>query len=75
MSGPRPVVLSGPSGVGKSTLMKKLMKDYEGVFGFSVSRTFACQLLIGFDCDILSEVEAGVTESNAALESRPVLIQ
>uniref|UniRef100_A0A3Q1I0H9 Guanylate kinase n=2 Tax=Anabas testudineus TaxID=64144 RepID=A0A3Q1I0H9_ANATE len=39
MSGPRPVVLSGPSGVGKSTLMKKLMKDYEGVFGFSVSHT------------------------------------
>ncbi|XP_029004727.1 guanylate kinase 1b isoform X1 [Betta splendens] len=39
MSGPRPVVLSGPSGVGKSTLMKRLMKDYEGVFGFSVSHT------------------------------------
>ncbi|KAJ3599335.1 hypothetical protein NHX12_033298 [Muraenolepis orangiensis] len=39
MAGPRPVVLSGPSGAGKSTLMKKLLSDYEGVFGFSVSHT------------------------------------
>lgn len=40
MEGPRPVVLSGPSGAGKSTLMKMLLRDYDGVFGFSVSRTF-----------------------------------
>ncbi|XP_030607533.1 guanylate kinase [Archocentrus centrarchus] len=39
MAGPRPVVCSGPSGVGKSTLLKKLMKEYEGVFGFSISHT------------------------------------
>ncbi|XP_072269115.1 guanylate kinase isoform X2 [Pyxicephalus adspersus] len=39
MAGPRPVVLSGPSGAGKSTLLKMLLKDYEGVFGFSVSHT------------------------------------
>ncbi|KAF4072677.1 hypothetical protein AMELA_G00265670 [Ameiurus melas] len=39
MSGPRPVVLSGPSGAGKSTLLKRLMQEYEGVFGFSVSHT------------------------------------
>ncbi|XP_061109729.1 guanylate kinase isoform X1 [Conger conger] len=39
MAGPRPVVLSGPSGAGKSTLLKMLMKEYEGVFGFSVSHT------------------------------------
>lgn len=32
------MVCSGPSGVGKSTLLKKLMKEYEGVFGFSISR-------------------------------------
>ncbi|XP_040287636.1 guanylate kinase [Bufo bufo] len=39
MAGPRPVVLSGPSGAGKSTLLKRLLQDYEGVFGFSVSHT------------------------------------
>ncbi|KAM4728303.1 guanylate kinase isoform 1-T1 [Anableps anableps] len=39
MAGPRPVVFSGPSGVGKSTLLKKLMKEHENVFGFSVSHT------------------------------------
>ncbi|XP_051944549.1 guanylate kinase [Hippocampus zosterae] len=39
MAGPRPVVLSGPSGAGKSTLLNKLMKEYNGVFGFSVSHT------------------------------------
>ncbi|XP_061776444.1 guanylate kinase [Nerophis ophidion] len=39
MAGPRPVVLSGPSGTGKSTLLKKLMKEYSNVFGFSVSHT------------------------------------
>uniref|UniRef100_A0A4W5N4H7 Guanylate kinase 1a n=2 Tax=Hucho hucho TaxID=62062 RepID=A0A4W5N4H7_9TELE len=41
MAGPRPVVLSGPSGAGKSTLLKNLLKEYEGVFGFSVSRKCA----------------------------------
>ncbi|CAN9502810.1 unnamed protein product [Ophioblennius macclurei] len=35
----RPVVLSGPSGAGKSTLLKKLMGEYDNVFGFSVSHT------------------------------------
>ncbi|XP_072110234.1 guanylate kinase isoform X2 [Mobula birostris] len=39
MAGPRPVVISGPSGAGKSTLLKLLLKEYEGVFGFSVSHT------------------------------------
>ncbi|XP_049930998.1 guanylate kinase-like isoform X3 [Epinephelus moara] len=39
MAGPRPVVLSGPSGAGKSTLLKKLMQEYDSVFGFSVSHT------------------------------------
>lgn len=39
MAGPRPVVLSGPSGAGKSTLLKMLMKEFDGVFGFSVSHT------------------------------------
>ncbi|XP_040208124.1 guanylate kinase isoform X2 [Rana temporaria] len=39
MAGPRPVVLSGPSGAGKSTLLKRLLNDFDGVFGFSVSHT------------------------------------
>ncbi|KAJ1986710.1 guanylate kinase [Dimargaris cristalligena] len=35
----RPVVLSGPSGTGKSTLLKLLFKDHPNTFGFSVSHT------------------------------------
>jgi len=35
----RLVVLSGPSGVGKSTLIKKLFAEYPGRFQFSVSHT------------------------------------
>ncbi|KDQ21106.1 hypothetical protein BOTBODRAFT_27107 [Botryobasidium botryosum FD-172 SS1] len=35
----RPVVLSGPSGVGKSTLIKRLMGEFPGKFKFSVSHT------------------------------------
>lgn len=34
----RPIVLSGPSGVGKSTLLKKLFEEFPDDFGFSVSR-------------------------------------
>ena len=35
----RPIVLVGPSGVGKGTLIQKLMDDFPGRFGFSVSHT------------------------------------
>ncbi|XP_071716193.1 guanylate kinase 1-like [Rutidosis leptorrhynchoides] len=35
----RPIVISGPSGVGKGTLINMLMKDYPTMFGFSVSHT------------------------------------
>lgn len=35
----RPVVIAGPSGVGKGTLIAKLMKEYPAYFGFSVSHT------------------------------------
>ncbi|CDZ98457.1 guanylate kinase [Phaffia rhodozyma] len=35
----RPLVLFGPSGTGKSTLLKKLFEEFPGKFGFSVSHT------------------------------------
>ena len=34
-----PVVMCGPSGVGKSTLIKRLQAEFPGAFGFSVSHT------------------------------------
>ena len=34
----RPIVLSGPSGTGKSTLLKKLFDEFPDTYGFSVSR-------------------------------------
>lgn len=35
----RPLVISGPSGTGKSTLLKRLLAEYPDKFGFSVSNT------------------------------------
>ncbi|ORY92400.1 P-loop containing nucleoside triphosphate hydrolase protein [Leucosporidium creatinivorum] len=35
----RPIVICGPSGTGKSTLLKKLFDDFPGKFGFSISHT------------------------------------
>ncbi|KAL6304523.1 guanylate kinase [Sparassis latifolia] len=35
----RPLVISGPSGVGKSTLLQRLFAQYPDKFGFSVSHT------------------------------------
>ncbi|CAR28094.1 hypothetical protein ZYGR_0N05840 [Zygosaccharomyces rouxii] len=35
----RPIVFSGPSGTGKSTLLKKLFAEFPDKFGFSVSST------------------------------------
>jgi guanylate kinase len=37
--GPRPVVFCGPSGTGKSTLIKLLFDEFPDKFGFSVSHT------------------------------------
>lgn len=36
----RPLVLFGPSGVGKSSLLRRLFAEFPDDFGFSVSRTF-----------------------------------
>src|SRR6266478_2386478 len=36
----RPLVISGPSGVGKSTLLQRLFSEFPGKFGFSVSRQY-----------------------------------
>ncbi|KAF8633919.1 hypothetical protein AX15_001104 [Amanita polypyramis BW_CC] len=35
----RPLVISGPSGVGKSTLLHRLFREFPDNFGFSVSHT------------------------------------
>lgn len=35
----RPIVISGPSGSGKSSLIKKLFAEFPGCFGFSISHT------------------------------------
>jgi len=36
---PRPIVVSGPSGGGKSTILQRAMKEYPTAFAFSVSHT------------------------------------
>ncbi|CAM9617499.1 unnamed protein product, partial [Discosporangium mesarthrocarpum] len=39
MASSKPLVVCGPSGAGKGTLIDKLMGEYPGQFGFSVSHT------------------------------------
>lgn len=45
MTNVKPVVISGPSGVGKSTLLEQLMKEFPNSFAFSVSRKYFCMHL------------------------------
>ncbi len=47
----RPLVICGPSGVGKGTLLNLLFQEFGGDFGFSVSHVRACLLLLGFGID------------------------
>ena len=35
----KPLVICGPSGVGKSTIIKRLTNEFPGLFGFSCSHT------------------------------------
>lgn len=39
LAGPQPIVIAGPSGVGKGTLINMLIERYPDIFGFSVSHT------------------------------------
>lgn len=39
MGNPKAVVVAGPSGVGKGTLIEKLKKEFPDRVGFSVSHT------------------------------------
>ena len=49
MSTFQPVVFSGPSGTGKSTLVQRLMKEFDDCFAFSISRTLYIILEIMFN--------------------------
>lgn len=37
--GPLPLIIAGPSGVGKGTLINRLLEQFPKAFGFSVSHT------------------------------------
>lgn len=50
----RPLVISGPSGVGKSTLLKRLFAKYPDRFGYSVSREHQPQKLFSISLVLMT---------------------
>lgn len=55
----RPIVLSGPSGGGKSTILKRAMESYKNCFAFSVSRKFLNGFIYGSIIKLRSEFLKG----------------
>ena len=51
----RPLVISGPSGVGKSTLLTRLFQKHPDSFGFSVSRALYHPICAWFHLWALSD--------------------
>ena len=51
----RPLVFSGPSGGGKSTLLTRLFKEFEGVFAFSVSREYIYSIFQSVTLKVLKQ--------------------
>lgn len=67
----RPLVVSGPSGVGKGTLIKRLFLDYPDKFGFSISRMFCFphDQLATINDHLLIDLPADTTRKPRAGES------
>lgn len=71
----RPIVLSGPSGGGKSTILTRAMKEYPNSFAFSVSRelirldSFKNKENI-FQTQLDNQEKAKSTESTTTLRQR-----
>jgi len=67
--GPRPLIFCGPSGTGKSTLIKHLMSEFTNAFGFSVSHTTRLPRpgeICGKDYHYVSreEMESGIAQGD-----------
>jgi ABC-type uncharacterized transport system YnjBCD ATPase subunit len=50
MTSLRPIVMSGPSGGGKSTLLTRMMNEFPDCFAFSVSRKLQIFLDLNMKC-------------------------
>jgi hypothetical protein len=68
----RPLVICGPSGVGKGTLLNLLFQEFGGDFGFSVSHVRFCVCMC-YVCVIVNCVYGGVfrvTMSTATIQQQ-----